>query len=64
MWEKTKKLLRCIPDDISGCEDSVSEFDNLCTPELEADYSFCDESDQDILSSVHFSAHLPDRPTK
>ena len=24
-------------------------------------YSFCDESDQDILGSVHCGAHLPDR---
>ena len=57
-------MLHCIPDDVSGCDDSESEFDNLYTPELDTEYSFSDESEQDISGNFHSSAYLPDRPPK
>ena len=53
--------LRNFPPNVSGCEDSWSEFDDLYI--LELDY-FSAESEHDISGSVCFGAHLPDRPAK
>ena len=47
-----------------GCEDSGSEFDNLYAPELDANYSFSDESEQYVSGSVYSDAHLSNRPPK
>ena len=57
--DEVVSTLRNIPDDVSVCNDSRSEFNDLYTPELDADYSFNDESKQDISESVHSGAHLP-----
>ena len=43
--DKVLSTLRNIPDNLSACENSGSEFDDLYTPELDADYSFCDKSE-------------------
>ena len=56
--------LRNFPDDVSRCEDSGSEIEDLYTLELDADYFLSDESEQDISGSVYFSAQLLDRPPK
>ena len=56
--DEVVSTLRNIHDDASECNDSRSEFDDLYTPELDADYSFNDESKQDISESVHSGAHL------
>ena len=56
--------MRNFPDNLSRYEDSGSEFNHLYTLELDADYFFSDESEQDISGSVYFAAHLPDRPPR
>ena len=43
---------------------SGSEFDDLYTPELDANYSFSNESDWHIFRRVYSGAHLPDRFSK
>ena len=48
-------------DNVFGCEDSWSEFDNLYILEL---VFFSDELEQDISGSVYFGAHLPNHPPK
>jgi len=58
--------LRNIPDDVSGCEDSGSEFDDIHTPDLVSDSSSSDESEQDLPRGVNSGPglrdHLPRRP--
>ena len=44
--------LRNIRDDVSECEDSESESDDLCNPELDLDSSFGDEYESELSESI------------
>ena len=44
--------MRNIRDDVSECEDSKSELDDLYTPELNSDSSFSDEYESELSESI------------
>ena len=44
--------LRNIRDDVSECENSESESDDLCNPELDLDSSFGDEYESELSESI------------
>ena len=44
--------LRNIRDDVSECEDSESELDDLYNLELDSDSSFCDEYESKLSESI------------
>ena len=51
--DELRSFLRNIFDDVSHCEDSGSEFDDLQTPDLVSNYSCSDDSEQDFSRSFN-----------
>ena len=56
--------MRNIRDDVSECDDSESELDNLYNPELDSDSSFSDEYESELSESIISDSHLLDSPSK
>ena len=44
--------LRNIRDDVSECENSESELDDLCNPELDSDFYFSDEYESELSKII------------
>ena len=57
-------FLRNIRDDVSECEDSESELDDLYNPELDSDSSFSDEYESELSESIISDSDLLDSPSK
>ena len=51
-------------DDVSECEDSESELDNLYNPELDSDSSFRDEYELELSESIISYSDSLDPPSK
>ena len=56
--------LRNIRDDVSECEDSESELDDLYNPELDSDYFFSDEYESELSESIVSDSDSLDPPSK
>ena len=50
--DKIFSSLRNICDDVSECEDSESELDDLYNPELDSDSFFSDEYESELSESI------------
>ena len=57
-------FLRNIRDDVSECDDSESELDDLYNPELDSDSSFSDEYESELSESIISDSDLLDSPSK
>ena len=53
-----------IRDDVSECEDSESELDDLYNPELDSDSSFSDEYESELSESIISDSDSLDPPSK
>ena len=52
MGKRKSFSLRNILDDVSECEDSESELDDLYDPKLDSDSSFSDEYESELSESI------------
>ena len=62
--DKILSSLRNIRDDVSECEDSESELDDLYNPGLDSDSSFSDEYESELSESIISDSNLLDPPSK
>ena len=62
--DKILSSLRYIRDDISECEDSESELDDLYNPELDSDSYFSDEYESELSESIISDSDSPNPPCK
>ena len=62
--EEILLCLRNIRDDVSECEDSESELDDLCNPELDSGSSFSDEHESKLSERIISDSESLDPPSK
>ena len=62
--DRILSFLRSVRDDVSECEDSESELDDLYNPELDSDSSFSDEYESELSESIISDSDSLDPPSK
>ena len=62
--DETLSSLRNIRDDVSECEDSESELDDLYNPKLDSDSFFSIEYESELSESIISNSDLLDPPSK